>query len=160
MKAQRRLAYSLGICTALSATACENLVLAIDLRAPVGAGSHTTAFVSNYVQAGVNAPASPANNAFTLPDNLALDPSGNLYITEDPGGSSPTKTDGDDIWMATPDHGNSGVAAAVVRFATMTDCDAEPTGIYFGKAGPTTLFVNIQHRGGDGLDKSLAITTE
>ena len=42
----------------------------------------------------------------------------------------------------------------------MTDCDAEPTGIYFGKRGPTALFVNIQHRGGDGLDKSLAITAE
>lgn len=138
----------------------ENLVLAIDLRASAGGGSHATAFVSNYVQAGVNAPASPANNAFTLPDNLALDPSGNLYITEDPGGSAPSKTAGDDIWMATPDHGSTGVAASVVRFATLTDCDAEPTGIYFGKRGATTLFVNIQHRGGDGLDKSLAITAE
>lgn len=62
--------------------------------------------------------------------------------------------------MATPDHGSSGVAASVARFATLTDCDAEPTGIYFGKRGATTLFVNIQHRGGDGLDKSLAITAE
>src|SRR5262245_8846341 len=59
----------------------ENLVLAIDLRAPAGGGAHATAFVRNFVQAGVNAPSSPANNAFTFPDNLALDPSGNLYIT-------------------------------------------------------------------------------
>ena len=138
----------------------ENLVLAIDLRAPAGGGAHATAFVSNYVQAGVNAPAGASNDAFTLPDNLALDPSGNLYIAEDPGGSSPTKTAGDDIWVATPDQGHSGVAASVVRFATVTDCDAEPTGIYFGKRGPTALFVNIQHRGGDGLDKTLAITAE
>lgn len=136
----------------------ENLVLAISLRAPGGAGSHATASVSNYVQAGVNAPSGVADNTFSLPDNLALDPAGNLYITEDPGGSSPGKTVGDDIWMATPDGGSSGVAASVVRFASLTDCDAEPTGIYFGKRGTTTLFVNIQHRGGDGLDKGLAIT--
>ena len=138
----------------------ENLVLAIDLREAAGGSQHATASVSNYVKAGVNAPSAPANNAFTLPDNLALDPSGNLYITEDPGGSSPSKTIGDDIWVATPDKGSAGLASAVVRFATLTDCDAEPTGIYFGKQEPTTLFVNIQHRGGDGLDKSLAITKQ
>ncbi|HJX87062.1 MAG TPA: alkaline phosphatase PhoX, partial [Gemmatimonadales bacterium] len=121
-------------------------------------GAHATALVRNYVQAGVNAPSSPATNAFTFPDNLALDRSGNLYITEDPGGETPSKTIGDDIWMATPDKGQTGLAGSVVRFATLTDCNAEPTGIYFGKRGPTSLLVNIQHRGGDGLDKSLAIT--
>jgi len=136
----------------------ENLVLAIDLRAAGGGGAHATAFVRNYVQAGVNAPSSRATNAFTFPDNLALDRSGNLYITEDPGGETPSKTIGDDIWMATPDKGQTGLAGSVVRFATLTDCNAEPTGIYFGKRGPTSLLVNIQHRGGDGLDKSLAIT--
>ena len=138
----------------------ENLVLAIELQAAPDGSSHATAFVSNYVQAGVNAPAGAVNAAFTFPDNLALDPSGNLYIAEDPGGSSPSKTAGDDIWMATPDAGHSGVAASVVRFATLTDCDAEPTGIYFATRGTTSLFVNVQHRGGDGLDKSLAITAE
>ncbi len=132
----------------------ENLVLAIDLH-----GSGGAPLVSHYVKAGVNAPAGTANDAFTFPDNLALDPAGNLYIAEDPGGVAATgKTIGDDIWVATPDRGSSGVAASVVRFATLTDCDAEPTGIYFGKQSSTTLYVNIQHRGGDGLDKSLAIT--
>jgi uncharacterized protein len=59
--------------------------------------------------------------------------------------------------VATPDQSNSGVAASVQRFASLTDCDAEPTGICFGKRGTTTSFVNVQHRGGDGLDKSVAI---
>ena len=41
----------------------------------------------------MNAPAD-----FDLPDNLALDKEGNLFITEDPGGGAPTKTRGDDVW--------------------------------------------------------------
>ena len=45
---------------------------------------------------------------------------------------------------------------AKARFATLTDCDAEPTGIYFDIRG-WGLFVNAQHRGGDGLDKAVLI---
>jgi len=47
-------------------------------------------------------------------------------------------------------------AASVLRFATLTDCDAEPTGIYFDLKR-SRLFVNIQHRGGDHLDKTMAV---
>jgi len=47
-------------------------------------------------------------------------------------------------------------AASVLRFATLTDCDAEPTGIYFDMKSKR-LFVNMQHRGGDKLDKVVAI---
>jgi hypothetical protein len=49
-------------------------------------------------------------------------------------------------------------AASVLRFASLTDCDAEPTGIYF-EMKSQRLLVNIQHRGGgDRLDKTLAIS--
>jgi secreted PhoX family phosphatase len=44
----------------------------------------------------------------------------------------------------------------VQRFASITDCQAEPTGIYFSKSG-RTLFVDIQHRGGDGRDGAFGI---
>lgn len=105
----------------------EDRVLAVDLRRPRGGSSHGTAFVSEYVRAGLNAPAD-----FDSPDNLVLDKSGNLYIAEDPGSSfSGGKRSGDDIWVATPGKGNTDVAATTVRFASLTDCDAEPTGVYF-----------------------------
>ncbi|MGH7528535.1 MAG: alkaline phosphatase PhoX [Gemmatimonadales bacterium] len=72
----------------------EDRVLAIDLK-PQG-GSPGQVFVTNYVKDGVNAPAD-----FDLPDNLALDRAGNLYITEDPGGNAAGgKTLGDDVWFA------------------------------------------------------------
>lgn len=100
----------------------ESLVLKIKLEGSL------EAYVSNFV-AGVP--------GFTSPDNLALSPSGDLFITEDPG-SVPV---GDDIWAAAtgPD-----VAMDVVRFASLRDCGAEPSGIYFDRNGQT-LFVNVQH---------------
>jgi secreted PhoX family phosphatase len=66
---------------------------------------------------------------------------------------------GDDIWVAVAPKGGDhhGPAASVVRFASLTDCNAEPTGIYFDLSGKT-LFVQAQHRGGDRLDKAVAIT--
>lgn len=125
----------------------DNRVLAIDLQS---GGDANSCQVRDYVKVGLNAPSD-----FEMPDNLALDPAGNLYITEDPGGTfAGGKVKGDDIWMAP--RGTGGAAGAISRFATVTDSDAEPTGIYFNKAG-TTLFVNIQHRGGDGQDKAMMI---
>ena len=129
----------------------DNRVLAIDLREPAGGAAHDTAFVSDYVRVGLNAPAD-----FEMPDNLALDKNGNLYIAEDPA-TAPATGRGDDIWVAVPSQGSPGVAEQVVRFASLTDCDVEPTGIYFDMDG-ATLYVDVQHRGGDGRDKSVAIT--
>ena len=130
----------------------DNRVIAIDLREPDGRRDHATAFVYDYVKWGVNA----TQGDFEMPDNLALDRAGNLYITEDPGTAPNTKR-GDDIWVATPPTGGPHQpAASVVRFASLTDCNAEPTGIYFDVRG-NTLFVHAQHRGGDGLDKTVAI---
>jgi len=130
----------------------DNRIIAIDLREPRGGSDHATAFVYDYVRIGLNTPPD-----FEMPDNLALSKSGDLYIAEDPGGASPTKKKGDDIWMASPGAGLHAPASSVVRFATLTDCDAEPTGIYFDVRG-WGLFVNAQHRGGDGLDKAVLIT--
>lgn len=131
----------------------DNRILAIDLRESKGGNNHSTAFVYDYVKIGVNAPSD-----FEFPDNLAFDKNGNLYITEDPA-TAPSTGRGDDIWVAVPSAGGDkhGPASAVIRFASLTDCNAEPTGIYFDLSG-TTLFVHAQHRGGNGLDKSVAIT--
>jgi secreted PhoX family phosphatase len=129
----------------------DNRILAIDLREPAGAGEHATAFVYDYVKVGVNVSAE-----FEMPDNLALDRQGNLYIAEDPGGSFPSKTKGDDIWVAAPGGGVHAPASSVSRFASLTDCVAEPTGLYFDLGG-SRLFVNVQHRGGDGRDFAVAI---
>lgn len=128
----------------------ESRVLRIDLREPAGDGEHSTAFVSDYVRQGVNAPMD-----FTNPDNLALDKNGNLYITEDT-----TTPPGMDLWVAVPDQGQHDSAAQTVRFASLTDCGAEPSGIYFDRTG-TTLYVNVLHRSGpDPRDLGMAITEE
>lgn len=135
----------------------DNRVIGIDLREPHGGAGHGTAFVYDYVRRGLNAPAAEPANSFEMPDNLALDHSGNLYIAEDPA-SAPRTGFGDDVWVATPPQGPPHQpAAAVVRFASLTDCVAEPTGIYFDVDGGT-LYVHAQHRGGDTLDKTVAIT--
>ena len=126
----------------------EDRVLAIDL----GSNNSSTAVISDYVRAPGNAP-----EGFDSPDNLALDQEGNLLIAEDPGSTfAGGKRLGDDVWAATPPFISDGEAEEVTRFASTTDCDAEPTGIYFDRSGKT-LFVNIQHRGGDGADLAVAV---
>lgn len=119
------------------ASTSEDLVLRIELKGD-------QAFVSNYVQGGVNA------IGLEDPDNLALDPQGNLYIAEDRSAG--------DIWMARRAGGNANLPAEVIRFASLSDCAAEPTGIYFDRNGKT-LFVNVQHAGGTfANDLTIAIT--
>jgi hypothetical protein len=137
---------------ALTGRPDDNRIIAIDLREPAGGRNHATAFVYDYVKIGLNAPAD-----FEMPDNLALDKNGDLFIAEDPA-TAPSTGRGDDIWVAVPANGGQHLpASSVVRFASLTDCSAEPTGIYFDLNG-RTLFVNAQHRGGDGRDKAVAIT--
>ena len=130
----------------------DNRIIAVDLRERTGGSTHSTAFVYDYVKPGINTSAAD----FSMPDNLALDPAGNLYIAEDPGGSFATKKNGDDIWLARPGNGPHSAASSVERFGSLTDCDAEPTGLYWERGGDR-LFVNVQHRGGDHLDKAVAI---
>ena len=131
----------------------DNRVLAVDLREPAGGSEHATAFVYDYVRIGLNAPAD-----FESPDNLALDHAGNLYVAEDPG-TAPVTRRGDDVWVAMPGRPSDNQrapASSVVRFASLTDCQAEPTGIYFEHTGDR-LFFNVMHRGGDALDKAMAV---
>jgi hypothetical protein len=115
------------------AVTSEDLILRIELNGD-------EAFVSNYVE-GSNV------SGFNDPDNLALDKSGNLYIAED--------SSQGDIWKASAGP-NALVASSVLRFASLSDCAAEPTGIYFDTNGKT-LFVHVQHAGGATLN-DLAVT--
>lgn len=127
----------------------EDRVLAIDL----GVDARGRVTVSDYVRDGINAPAD-----FDEPDNLALDPAGNLYIAEDPGGNAAHgKTQGDDVWFAPFNPASATQSLPVERFLSITDCDAEPTGIYVSPTGKT-LFFHLQHRGGsDPRDQTWAI---
>jgi len=130
----------------------DNRIIAIELQEPKGGSDHATAFVWDYVRVGLN-----TTSQFEMPDNLALDHDGNLFIAEDPGGSFATgKRKGNDIWLATPGVGKHAPAAAVLRFASLNDCTAEPTGLYVDLKRDR-LFVNVQHRGGDGRDLAMAI---
>lgn len=136
-------------------------VLALDLS------NKSRPFAYDYVgeQAG-----NASEPEFDSPDNLALDRKGNLAITEDPGGTPEEgKEMGDDIFIASPprgkadddDRGRRRPADEVERFASIKDCNAEPTGIYFALKGTEeftednedladlvtdeSLFVNRQH---------------
>lgn len=123
----------------------EDRVIAIDI-------STDAPSVTTLVKNGINAPAD-----FKAPDNLALDAQGYLYIAEDPGGNYPTKKFGDDVWVASFGEVPTGALAQPVRrFASINDCDAEPTGILFSRNGKS-LYLNVQHRGGDGLDKTVVV---
>jgi hypothetical protein len=125
----------------------ESRVLAIDLKSPDGVRVH------EYVKAGVNAPTD-----FQWPDNLALDRSGNLYISEDPGGSfAGGKRRGDNVWQAGPSSDGLSQSPSVKRFISLTDCDAEPTGLYVSPQ-EDVFYLDVQHRGGDGVDYSVAVT--
>jgi len=89
-------------------------------------------------------------NAFTNPDNLAIDAAGNIYIVEDqPGGLA-------DIWFAN-DVDRDGVAESVARWATLSTVGPEPTGLYFDVTNPNIAFVNVQHPG-SGVDRMMQIT--
>jgi secreted PhoX family phosphatase len=131
-----------------AAITSEHRIITIRFTSP------TTARVYDFVRRGLNTDAQ-----FDSPDNLAFGPSQTLWVTEDPGGNTQSGKKGDDIWMAGAPTGPFTPARIVSRFASLTDCEAEPTGIYFDIVSPTPrLFVHVQHRGGDRLDKTVAIS--
>lgn len=118
----------------------EGRVLAIDL---------STNRVTDYVKPGVNVAVETATQTgLDGPDNLASGPDGSLWIVEDNAWS--------DIWVASNNGKNDGVADKVELFASLAEAEAEGTGIYFGR-DPKTLFVNIQHSE-TGNDSTWAIT--
>lgn len=108
--------------------------------------------VSNYVKPGMNAPVenrAEKVTGFAQVDNLAATADGKLVMIED---NVPS-----DIWIATEANDRNGVAAGIELFATLTDPQAEGTGIYFGK-DPNTMFVNVQHSAATDGDATWAIS--
>src|SRR5262245_20321807 len=84
-------------------------------------------------------------------DNVAFQPhTGNLVVLEDGPTSIVTASGnelrGNDLWMCLPDgKDDDTLTDGCVRFASVKDTTAEPTGFIFFGAG-TSAFVNIQHR--------------
>lgn len=112
--------------------------------------------VSNFIKPGVNVPVEigkPGDASFRTgfdnPDNLAATPDGKLMIIED---NIPS-----DIWIASMDNNSDGAADQVWLFGSLSDPEAEGTGIYFGK-DPHTLFVNVQHSAAPDGDATWAIS--
>ncbi|WP_172597600.1 alkaline phosphatase PhoX [Sulfuriflexus mobilis] len=108
--------------------------------------------VANFIKPGVNVPVEigkPGDeghqSGFDSIDNLAEMPDGNLMLIED---NKPS-----DIWVASTRTNDFGASKKVRLFASLTDPDAEGTGIYFSPTDSRTLYVNIQHstsKDGDG----------
>jgi len=87
-------------------------------------------------------------------DNVAFQPhTGNLVVLEDNSVNSVTKLDplttelrGNDLWICLPDGDDDDVLTdGCVRFASIRDTSAEPSGFIFLADGESA-FVNIQHR--------------
>jgi secreted PhoX family phosphatase len=106
--------------------------------APTGTIPTVTRFVGGSQQAGMF-------------DNVAFQPhTGNLVVLEDGPTSivTPTGTEprGNDLWMCLPDGDDDDTLSdGCVRFASVRDTTAEPTGFIFLGTGESAL-VNIQHR--------------
>lgn len=122
-------------------------VIAIDLK---------TLAVTNFVKPGVNVPVelgrpgdADFQTGFDSVDNLAEAPNGDLVMIED---NVPS-----DIWFASRRTYAFGASKNVELFASLTDPDAEGTGIYFSPLDPHTLFVNVQHSANPDGDGTWAI---
>jgi secreted PhoX family phosphatase len=87
-----------------------------------------------------------------MPDNVAFQPhTGNLVVLED-GPTSIVRADGttqprgNDLWICLPDGRDDDVLSdGCVRFASLRDTSAEPSGFIFLGSGEAA-FVNLQHR--------------
>lgn len=87
-------------------------------------------------------------DALANPDNIAIDPFGDVWIIED--------SNAGDIWKATWST-DPGVAATIARFASLSTPGAEPTGLYFDITNPRVAYVNVQHPS-DGIDRMIQLT--
>ena len=113
--------------------------------------------VNNFVKPDVNVPVEIGKpgqqghqTGFDSVDNLAEAPNGDLIMIED---NKPS-----DIWFAATETNDFGASVDVRLFASLSDPDAEGTGIYFSPLDPKTLYVNIQHSAADDGDGTWAIT--
>ncbi|UVI32940.1 glycerophosphodiester phosphodiesterase family protein [Paenibacillus spongiae] len=106
--------------------------------------------VHNFIQAGDIT----SKKDFHNPSYLTLDNEGNLWIAED--------NEFADVWLAKFDDNNDGTADSVERFASLSDKNAVPTGLYFDPVGSFApsdsqkLFLNIKNAK-DGNDKTFVI---
>jgi secreted PhoX family phosphatase len=92
------------------------------------------------------AEATTANGWFACPDNLAVDPSGRLWVTTDQGGGwSLTSGSADGVWCVGTEGEDRGTSAMFYR----VPAGAEMCGPCFTPTGDT-LFVAVQHPGTDG----------
>ena len=126
----------------------EGRVIAVDLN---------TVAVTNFIKPGVNVPVEIGKpgeeghqTGFDSVDNLAESPSGDLVVIED---NVPS-----DIWFASRKTNEYGTSVDVSLFASLTDPEAEGTGIYFSPQDPKTLYVNVQHSAADDGDATWAIS--
>jgi secreted PhoX family phosphatase len=95
-------------------------------------------------------------------DNVAFQPhTGNLVVLEDGPVTAVTNLNpltselrGNDLWICLPDGADDdALTDGCVRFASIRDTSAEPTGFIFLGSGEEA-FVNIQHRGfNDNIDR-------
>jgi secreted PhoX family phosphatase len=106
--------------------------------APTGTIPVVTRFIAGSQQMG-------------MPDNVAFQPhTGNLVVLEDGPTSITTATGteprGNDLWICLPDGDDDDVLTdGCVRFASIRDTSAEPSGFIFTASGESA-YVNIQHR--------------
>ncbi|ODB82558.1 alkaline phosphatase PhoX [Candidatus Thiodiazotropha endoloripes] len=126
----------------------EGRVIAIDLKSMQ---------VSNFVKPGINVPVEigyPGDEGhqtgFDSVDNLAEAPTGDLLMIED---NSPS-----DIWIASQHTNEFGASRKVSLFASLSDPQAEGSGIYFNPHDPSVLYVNVQHSAAEDGDATWAIS--
>ncbi|GGD09606.1 DUF839 domain-containing protein [Pyruvatibacter mobilis] len=87
-----------------------------------------------------------ANGWFACPDNLAVDPSGRLWVTTDQGGGwAQISGSADGVWCVGTEGEDRGISAMFYR----VPAGAEMCGPCFTPTGDT-LFVAVQHPGTDG----------
>ncbi len=126
----------------------EGRVISVDLE---------SMSVRNFVKADVNVAVEigkPGEEGFQTGfdsvDNLAEAPNGDLIMIED---NKPS-----DIWFASSKTNDFGASKKVRLFASLTDPEAEGTGIYFSPLDDKTLYVNVQHSAAEDGDATWAIT--
>jgi secreted PhoX family phosphatase len=96
----------------------------------------------------------PVGEAFTNPDNLAVDHDGNIYIVEDRGGGVD-----DDIWFARDLNHDGDLLDSdegIGRWASNGTLGSEFTGLYFDPRSKRRAWVNIQHPA-SGNDRTIEI---
>ncbi|MEW8385465.1 MAG: alkaline phosphatase PhoX [Candidatus Thiodiazotropha taylori] len=128
----------------------EGRVIAIDLK---------TMQVSNFVKPGINVPVEIGypgeeghQTGFDSVDNLAEAPNGDLLMIED---NAPS-----DIWIASQVTNKLGASRRVSLFASLSDPQAEGSGIYFNPHDASVLYVNIQHSAAADGDGTWAISRD